>query len=147
MQTLVTEPCDKNSAPTLLEQQASNVAAIYNVLNQWSPTAVPNVSAIPATQQSVWQVDPTLQIPTVYVVGTQVERQLPRNITMFVGFYNIRIIHVIRARDINAPLPFTITELTPNGIRPDPTRGDINRYEASGQFNQRQMFVGFNSRL
>jgi hypothetical protein len=66
---------------------------------------------------------------------------------MFVGFYNIRIIHVIRARDINAPLPFTITELTPNGIRPDPTRGDVNRYEASGQFNQRQFFVGFNSRL
>jgi hypothetical protein len=66
---------------------------------------------------------------------------------MFVGFYNIRITHVIRARDINAPLPFTITELTPNGIRPDPTRGDVNRYEASGQFNQRQFFLGFNSRL
>ena len=67
--------------------------------------------------------DPNLQIPTVWVVGTQVERQLPRNITMFVGFYNIRIVHVIRARDVNAPLPFTITELTPNGIRPDPTQG------------------------
>ena len=66
---------------------------------------------------------------------------------MFVGFYNIRIIHVIRARDVNAPLPFTITELTPNGIRPDPTKGDIYRYEASGQFNQRQFFIGFNSRL
>jgi hypothetical protein len=83
----------------------------------------------------------------VFLIGTQVERQLPRNITMFVGFYNIRIVHVIRARDINAPLPFTVTELTPNGIRPDPTKGDINRYEASGQFNQRQFFIGFNSRL
>ena len=83
----------------------------------------------------------------MFVVGTQVERQLPRNITMFVGFYNIRIIHVIRARDVNAPLPCTITELTPNGIRPDPTKGEINRYEASGQFNQRQFFIGFNSRL
>ena len=30
----------------------------------------------------------------------------------------------------------------------DPIRrkGEINRYEASGQFNQRQFFVGFNSR-
>jgi hypothetical protein len=147
IQTQVTEPFDKNSAPTLVEQQAPNVAAIYNVLNQWSPTAVPNVSAIPVTQQAVWKVDPDLQIPTVYVVGTQVERQLPRNITMFVGFYNIRITHVIRARDVNAPLPGTISDVLRNGIRPDPTQGDIFRYEASGQFNQRQFFVGFNSRL
>lgn len=66
---------------------------------------------------------------------------------MFVGFYNIRIVHVIRARDVNAPFPATITELTPNGIRPDPTKGEIYRYEASGQFNQRQFFIGFNSRF
>jgi hypothetical protein len=64
--------------------------------------------------------------------------------TMFAGFYNIRITHVIRARDVNAPFPATIT---PNGLRPDPTKGEIYHYEASGQFNQRQFFVGFNSRL
>ena len=57
--------------------------------------AVPNVSGVPASQQAIWQVDPNLQIPTVYVIGTQVERQLPRNITMFVGFYNIRIVHTV----------------------------------------------------
>jgi hypothetical protein len=105
------------------------------------------VAGVPATQQTIWQVDPNIQIPTVWVLGTQVERQLPRNITMFVGFFNLRIMHVIRARDVNAPFPGTITELTPNGIRPDPTKGDINRYEASGEFNQRQFFIGFNSRL
>ena len=146
IQTQIVEP-GGDTAPTGAQQQSPNVAAVYNILNQWSPTAVPNVSGISLTQQTIWQVDPNLQIPTVYVIGTQVERQLPRNITMFVGFYNIRITHVIRARDINAPLPGTITDLNRNGIRPDPTKGDINRYEASGQFNQRQFFVGFNSRL
>ena len=147
IQTSVVEPFDRSAPPSVLEQSLPNVAALYSLLNQWSPTAVPSVAGIPATQQTVWQVDPNLQAPTVFLAGTQVERQLPRNITMFIGFYNIRITHVIRARDVNAPLPFTITELTPNGIRPDPTRGDINRYEASGQFNQRQFFIGFNSRL
>jgi hypothetical protein len=83
----------------------------------------------------------------VFVAGTQVERQLPRNITMTVGFYNIRITHVIRARDVNAPIPATITPITPNGSRPDQSLGEVYRYEASGQFNQRQFFVGFNSRL
>jgi hypothetical protein len=147
IQTSLVEPFDRSAPPSVLEQSLPNVAALYSLLNQWSPTAVPSVAGIPANQQTVWQVDPNLQAPTVFLIGTQVERQLPRNITMFIGFYNIRITHVIRARDINAPLPFTITELTPNGIRPDPTQGDINRYEASGQFNQRQFFIGFNSRL
>ena len=147
IQTAITEPFDRSSPPSVIEQQLPNVAAVYNILNQWSPTAVPSVTGLPATQQTTWLVDPNLQNPMVWVVGTQVERQLPRNITMFLGFFNLRIVHVIRARDINAPLPFTITELTPNGIRPDPTKGEINRYEASGQFNQRQFFIGFNSRL
>ena len=147
IQTSIIEPFDRSAAPSVAEQLLPNVAPIYALLNQWSPTSVPSVAGVPASQQTIWQVDPNLQAPIVFLAGTQVERQLPRNITMAVGFYNIRIIHVIRARDINAPLPFTITELTPNGIRPDPTKGDINRYEASGQFNQRQFFVGFNSRL
>src|SRR4026207_1216467 len=147
IQTQVNEPFDRRNPPSLVEQALPNVAAIYSLLNQWSPTAVPSLAGLPPTQQTIWQVDPNLQVPTVWVVGTQVERQLPRNITMFLGFYNIHITHVIRARDVNAPLPFTITELTPNGIRPDPTKGEIYRYEASGQFNQRQFFVGFNSRL
>ena len=147
IQTAITEPFDRSSPPSVDEQKLPNVEALYKVLNQWSPTAVPSVTDVPATQQAIWLVDPNLQNPTVWVLGTQVERQLPRNITMFLGFFNLRIVHVIRARDVNAPLPFTITELTPNGIRPDPTRGEVNRYEASGQFNQRQFFIGFNSRL
>jgi hypothetical protein len=109
---------------------------------------VPSVVGVPATQQTVWQIDPNLQIPTVYALFSQVERQLPRNITMYVGFYNIKIQHVIRARDLNAPLPGSIIPvIRPGGIRPDPARGEINQYEASGRYNQRQLFVGFNSRL
>lgn len=147
IQTFVTEPVDRTLPPSVAEQQLPNVSAVYNVLNQFSPTTVPPVTGLPTTQQTVWRVDPHLQIPTVFVVGTQIERQLPRNITMFMGFYNIRIVHVIRARDVNAPIPATITPLTPNGLRPDPTQGEIYQYEASGQFNQRQFFIGFNSRF
>jgi hypothetical protein len=147
VQTFVTEEARRLLPPTVAEQQQPNVAGTYAILNQWSPTSVPSVAGIPATQQTIWLVDPNLQAPTVWLAGTQVERQLPRNMTMFVGFYNIRIIHVIRARDVNAPFPATITPLTPLGIRPDPTKGEIYRVEASGQFNQRQFFIGFNSRL
>jgi carboxypeptidase family protein len=147
IQTFVTEEARRITPPSIGEQTAANVAAIYSVLNQWSPTSVPSVAGLPQTQQTIWQVDPNLQAPTVWLIGTQVERQLPHNLTMFMGFYNIRIVHVIRARDVNAPLPATITPLTPNGLRPDQTKGEIYRFEASGQFNQRQFFIGFNSRF
>lgn len=147
IQTFVTEEARRLAPPSVAEQLAPNVAGIYAILNQWSPTSVPSVAGVPATQQTIWQVDPNLQAPTVWLVGTQVERQLPRNLTMFMGFYNIRIVHVIRARDVNAPFPASITPITPNGLRPDPAKGEIYRFEASGQFNQRQFFIGFNSRL
>ena len=141
-------PPSKLNPPTVAEQQAPGVANTYSILNAFNPNTVPSVAGVPAQQLTIWQIDPNLQIPTVYVFGTQVERQLPRNITLTLGFYNIKIQHVIRARDVNAPLPGTIVPgVTPGGIRPDPTRGEIYRYEASGKFSQRQLFIGFNTRL
>lgn len=110
-------------------------------------TALPSIAGATPVQQTIWRVAPRLQIPTVYVVGSQVERQLPHNFTVTVGAYAIRILHVIRARDINAPIPGTITNANPGGIRPNPAIGEVYQYEASGRFHQQQMFVGFNSRL
>jgi hypothetical protein len=109
-------------------------------------SSVPSITGASPLQQSIWRVQTDLRIPTVYVAGTQVERQLPHNFTVSVGAYAIRILHVIRARDINAPIPGTITAANPGGIRPNPG-GEIDQFEATGRFHQEQMFVGFNSRL
>ena len=144
----ITEETGRLNPPTVAQQQLPTVAPAYAILNSFDPDKAASVTNVSPLQQTIWQIDPNLQIPTVYVLGSQVERQLPRNITMTVGFYNIKIQHVIRARDINAPLPGSIIPLIrPGGIRPDPTRGEIYQYEASGHYNQRQFFVGFTSRL
>ena len=87
-------------------------------------------------RQITWRVAEDLQSPTVYVAGAQVERQLPHRTTLFAGFYTIHINHVIRARDINAPLPGSITLLNPNGTRPFGNIGDVYQYESSGRFHQ-----------
>ena len=92
-------------------------------------------------RQITWRVADDLQAPVVYLGGTQVERQLPKRFTLFAGWYLIRIQHVIRARDINAPIPGT------NGIRPFGPVGEIYQYESSGRFNQNQLFIGFNNRF
>jgi hypothetical protein len=110
-------------------------------------TVLPSIAGASPLQQSVTRIAPNLRVPTVYVTGAQVERQLPHNFTLTVGAYAIRILHVIRTRDVNAPLPGTITNATPGGIRPNPAIGEVNQIESTARFHQEQMFIGFNSRL
>jgi hypothetical protein len=110
-------------------------------------TIVPSIVGASPLQQSITRISPDLRVPTVYVAGGQVERQLPHNFTVSVGAYAIRILHVIRIRDINAPIPGSISNANPGGIRPNPTIGEVNQIESTARFHQQQMFVGFNSRL
>jgi hypothetical protein len=126
-------------------------ATTLAVLNQYrcangsvTPDCIGLIPSYPTTggvTQTIYKVEPNLKIPTVYVLGGQVERQLPHSFTVSVGAYTVRVQHVLRTRDINAPLPPNYT------TRPDPTRGEIYQYEASGKMHQEQMFVGFSSRL
>jgi hypothetical protein len=156
LQYIVTEP-QRTTPPSVLDQADPTVAPIYALLNSFAcangtvtpdcVTSVPPLAGLSPTQQTTYRVIPNLQIPTVYVAGAQVERQLPHNFTLTIGAYGLRILHVIRARDINAPLPGTITPANSNGVRPDPTLGNIYQFEASGKYRQGQVFVGFNSRL
>src|ERR1041384_1774184 len=90
------------AAPTQSNLDAANARAVYNVLNLFPTVPTPaQLTVIPATQQTIWRVASNLQAPMVTLAGIQVERQLPKNITAFVGVLNFRISHVIRARDIN----------------------------------------------
>jgi hypothetical protein len=103
---------------------------------------IPSPASLTAIPRSItWRVADDLQAPVVYLGGTQVERQLPYRFTLFAGLFSIHIQHVIRARDINAPIPGT------NGVRPNGNIGDIYQYESSGRFNQNQLFIGFNNRF
>jgi hypothetical protein len=131
---------DGTARPPTPAEQAANPT--FGLLNNF-PTVPTNaqLALIPPTQQTVYRVDPNLQAPNLYLMGLQVERQLPKNMTAFLGAYTMRMTHGIRLRDINAPLPPNFT------TRPIAGVGDIYQYEASGKFRMSQMFIGFNSRL
>lgn len=109
----------------------------------------PNVptSGLTSVGRIQWRVADDLQAPVVYTAGLQMERQLPKNTTMFVGFFDFRIQHVIRARDINAPLPQFLNGTPPSIVRPLGNIGEVYQYESSGNYNMRQLFIGFNNRL
>ena len=109
--------------------------------------SVPSVSALTPSRQIVWRVDPLLHTPTFFFQALQLERQLPKRTTVTTGAYWLHIAHVIRARDINQPLPGTITSTNAEGVRPFGNVGEIYRYESTGSFNQEQIFINLNSRL
>jgi hypothetical protein len=87
-----------------------------------------------AVPQTTRQLAPDIEAPYSYITGLIVSRQLPKGFTLnvFASTYNTR--HVLRSRNINAPLP--------GGARPQPLLGDIYEYETSGTQNMKQVNVG-----
>ena len=100
----------------------------------------PSVAALTAfnVAQTVRRVEPNLQSPYTMETSLSVERQLVTNVTLSVSYIGARTLHVLRSRNINAPI---------NGVRPFAGVGNIYQYESSGRFNQNQMIVSFNNRL
>ncbi|HEX6046382.1 MAG TPA: TonB-dependent receptor [Pyrinomonadaceae bacterium] len=113
--------------------------------------------AVPGT---VYRLAENLQAPYTLQAVFSVERQLPHNITLATSYINIRTLHVLRTRPLNAPLPGTFIPGVPDsGIRPlncadfippdvnPATRCNIFEYNSSGRYNQNQLIVNFNSRF
>jgi hypothetical protein len=89
-----------------------------------------------------------LRTPYTMQTAISVERQLPYRITLSASFINARTLHVLRSRNVNAPLPGTFVPGVPgSGVRPFPGLGNVFQYESSGRFNQSQLIVSLNNRF
>jgi hypothetical protein len=71
------------------------------------------------------QVDPDVQIAYYPIGQLSVERSLPNNLFVTLGYEGVRAIKPLRTRDINSPLPET-------GIRPNPNEGQVLQFQSSG---------------
>lgn len=81
------------------------------------------------------QLDPTLSQPYIEQVSVGVERQFSPMIRLNANYFYVRGVHLLRGRNINAPLP---------GLgRPDPTTGNITQVESSASSTQHLVNVGF----
>jgi hypothetical protein len=90
--------------------------------------------------QTTRRLAPDIQTPYTLQTALSLERQLPWRTTLSVNFVNARTLHLLRSRNVNAPLPVAL-------VRPMPGQGNIFQYESSGRFNQQQLIVNVNSRL
>src|SRR5215213_9652768 len=108
-------------------------------------TNVPTVESLAAfaSPQIVRRIADDIQAPTFVMTAINIERQLPSKFTLFAVAFNYRGKHLLRVRNINAPLPGTYDPANPNNaLRPMGNIGDVYYYESSANFNDYRFFGG-----
>lgn len=126
------------SAPAPNDNSA-RAAQARNLLRQFPN--VPTVADLSqfALPQTTRQVAPDLQSPYTIQSTVSVERLLPGRITLTTSYVNTRTLHLLRTRNINAPI---------NGVRPlGDALGNIYQFESSGRLNQNQLIIFANTRF
>ena len=122
--------------PTMLDQSTFSLDGVTDVPTVESLTAF-------ASPQIVRRIAPDFQAPTFVMTAINIERQLPAKFTLFLVGFNYRGKHLLRVRNINAPLPGTYDPADPNNsVRPFGNIGDIYYYESSAKFNDYRFFGG-----
>jgi hypothetical protein len=124
------------------------------VVVQLSPTQAgapvfPNVlAAQPSTfltKPNITRIDPNIEVSYSEQANVQVERELPGNALISVGYLHLHALHIIASRNINVPT-VPASAGVPNLGRPDPNWGNISRYEGAGDSYYNGMVVSFNKR-
>jgi hypothetical protein len=102
-------------------------------------------------QQTIRRVAPDARTPYTMQTAFSIERQLPYRVTLSVSYIGARTLHVLRSRNVNAPLldgaGRPLRDASGSFIRPTPGLGNIFQYESSGRFNQHQLVFNVNNRF
>ena len=88
---------------------------------------------------------PNIEVSYSQQANLQIERELPGNAVVSVGYLHVRAFHLILSRNVNVPTVPASAGI-PNLGRPDPNWGNISRFESSGNSNYDGMVVSFNKR-
>ena len=133
-----------------LQRDGTKYLVVQLAPNQPDAPVFPNVlSAEPSTlptKPNITRIDPHIEPSYSEQTGLQIERQLPGDSTLAVGYVHLRGLHLILARNVNVPIVPSSAGI-PNLGRPDPRWGNITQYESSGDSYYDGLVVSFNQRL
>ena len=102
------------------------------------PTASELAGALAPT--TVRRLADDLRTPYTIQSAIGIERQLTSQVTLSVNYIRTRTLHLLRSRNVNAPVPGT-------GVRPYGNIGNIYLFESSGRLNQNQLIINLQNRL
>ncbi len=127
---------------TLNAERYNGVSAQQFIIN--NPDFYPNVPALSALAASSVPVAvdtkaASLRAPYIMQSALGIERQLPHSSTIAMTYTFSRGVHMLRTRDINAPLA--------DGVYPYGTPNPIYQYESTGSLRQNQLITNFNTRF
>jgi hypothetical protein len=123
---------------------------VVAILSRTSPGApvFPDVLAarpsVLTTKPSVTRIDPEIENSSSQQANLQIERELPWDSSVSIGYVHLRGTHIILSRNVNVPRCPAAADS--NLCRPDPNFGNVSRYEGSGDSYYNGMFVSFNKR-
>jgi len=143
---------DRFALPNVLTTDRYNgvVQQQYFVPNPDFYPVVPPVGSFPGPLPSstIQTISPILRAPYLMQSAVSFERQLPLNTTMAVTYANSHGLHMLRSRDINAPIPGTYDPDVPgSSAYPLGRPGLVVLMESSGLYNQNQLLVNVNSKV
>jgi hypothetical protein len=110
------------------------------------PTGYPTLpppGTLPATTQTIYQINPTLHAPYIIQSAFSMERQVTRIANATLTYLNSRGVHQLLSLNVNAPTPGTPYS---TGPQPYPKEGPIYQYASDGVFWQNQLIASFNIR-
>jgi hypothetical protein len=110
------------------------------------PGVLPAAPADLITRPNITRIDPNIRNSYSLQANLQVERELPGDASFSVGYIHLRGLHLILSRNVNVPR-FPASAGVPNLGRPDPSFGNISRFESSGDSYYDGLVVAFNKRI
>ena len=108
----------------------------------------PAAASLAASQavQAVQTISAGLRAPSIVQSVFTLERQLPGSTTLAVTYSNTRGVHMLRSRDVNAPLPGSYQPGAPGSrVYPMGTPGPVFQAESSGVYRQHQLLANVNT--
>jgi hypothetical protein len=132
-----------------LQRDGSKYVVVQLAPTQPGAPLFPNVLAVQPntlpTKPNITRIDPNIEDSYSEQANLQIERELPWNAAVSVGYLHLRGKHLILSRNVNAPT-VPPSAGVPNLGRPDPNWGNISRFESSGNSYYDGMVVSFNQR-
>ena len=130
------------------ERYDGTIQRQYVFSNPDSFPSPPTMSTSTSVSSSIVQrVSGRLRAPYLMQSIIGVERELPFKTTVALNYANSHGLHMLRSRDINAPLPGTWSPAFPaSGVYPSGATGPIFLMESAGLYNQNQLLVNVNTK-